>query len=173
MKQGATGSRWLGALGTAGGWAATLFAGLALVYVLGVARAPDLPSQAPGFALQDLDGAPVQLEALRGRPVLLNFWATWCGPCRVEIPAFSRFAESNPDITVLGIVAPEPVDALRTAAAELGVTYRVAVADEATLAAYGITTFPTTVVVDREGNVVTSHTGIMLDPQLWWATREL
>lgn len=152
-----------------------IFAALALV-AMGVAgrlRAPDLPPAAPGFTLLDLDGQPVRLADFAGRPVVLNFWATWCMPCRVEAPSFEAFARSHPDIPVLGIAADGSPEALRAAAAELGITYPIVRGDRATLSAYGVEVYPTTVVVDAEGRVATSHAGLMLRPHLWLATRGL
>lgn len=152
-----------------------IFAALALVAmgVFGRLRAPDLPPEAPAFTLLDLDGARVSLADYAGRPVVLNFWATWCTPCRVEAPSFDAFARANPEIPVLGIAADGSPDELRAAAAELGIGYRILRADRATLRAYGVDLFPTTVVVDTEGRITASHAGLMLRPHLWLATRGL
>jgi cytochrome c biogenesis protein CcmG, thiol:disulfide interchange protein DsbE len=157
------------------GWSALQILGaLAAVAVasqaLGWLRAPSLPEQAPGFALADLDGGVVTLSDLRGRPVLLNFWATWCGPCRIEAPAFSRFASRNPDFVVLGIAADGPAGKLRRAREELGITYTVLQGDAPTLRAYQVGSFPTSVLVGPDGAVAGAHVGLMLDPQLAWFT---
>lgn len=143
-----------------------LLLGLVLMEVVGRLRAPDLPEFAPDFALTTLDGQRVVLSELRGKVVVLNFWATWCAPCRVEIPAFSRFAEAHPDVVVLGIATDGSEAELRIAGPALGIRYPIARADAATVTAYGISTLPTTVVVDADGRVHTAHSGIMLDPQL-------
>ena len=152
-----------------------IFAALALV-VIGVAgrlRGPDLPPEAPAFALADLEGRTVRLSDYAGRPVVLNFWATWCMPCRVEAPSFDAFARAHPEIPVLGIAADGTPDELRAAADELGISYRILRADRATLRAYGVDVYPTTVIVDRRGRVTVSHAGLMLRPHLWLATRGL
>lgn len=138
---------------------------------LGWLRAPSLPDVAPAFALQDLEGRTVSLADLRGKTVVLNFWATWCGPCRYEIPTLSRFASNNPDIPVLGIAVDGTPALLRKAATELGVTYPVLIADAATKAAYGVHTLPTTIVVSPDGAVEAAHAGLMTAPHLWWITR--
>ena len=156
----------MGALKAAG---AVLLAVLAM-QVVGWMRAPALPDEAPDFTLKDLDGQLVTLSELRGTPVVVNFWATWCGPCRIEAPSFTRFAHAHPDFHVLGVAADGPAPKLRHAAKQLGIEYRVLQGDRATLDAYGVDTFPTTVVVDAEGRVHATHTGMLLDPQIWWLT---
>lgn len=152
-------------------WGVTLLAIGALWLGVGWLRAPDLPDQAPDFTLADLDGATVTLSSLRGQTVVLNFWATWCGPCRVEIPAFSAFAQEHPEVPVFGIAVDGSPAELRRAAAQLGIDYPVLVADGAVQAAYQIETLPTTVIVNPDGSVRTAHVGIMPGPQLRWATR--
>lgn len=148
----------------------TVLLAVVVMQVFGWLRAPALPDVAPDFALSDLDGEVVRLSDLRGTPVVVNFWATWCGPCRMEAPSFSRFARSHPEFTVLGVAADGPASKLRHAAGELGIEYLVLQGDRETLAAYDVDTFPTTVVVDRDGRVHATHTGMLLDPQIWWLT---
>ncbi len=140
------------------------------VYVVGRLRAPDLPDVAPPFSLMDLNGEVVSLADFRGKTVVLNFWATWCGPCRFEIPALSRFAKNNPEIAVVGIIADAQTEDIKAVALELGADYINLRGTDRILKEYGVTTFPTTVIIDKDGNVVLAHTGLMLDPQLAWAT---
>jgi len=145
---------------------------IALAWVgLGMLRAPELPEQAPAFTLPDLQGRPISLADHAGQTVVLNFWATWCGPCRLEIPAFSSFADDHPDIPVLGIAVDGDAPELRRARAELGITYPVLIADDAIKAAYGVEILPTTVIVGEDGAVKYAHAGLMLGPQLRLATR--
>lgn len=127
---------------------------------------------APDFQLPDLDGHLVTLSELRGSPVLLNFWATWCGPCRMEIPSFTSFQKDNPEIVVLGVAQDKDPAVVAKAKDELEIGYRVLLGDERTLRAYGITTFPTTVIIGPEGEIRRAYTGVMFRPQLWWATRD-
>ena len=157
------------------GWAGQLLFIVALsmvaLEVVGALRAPDLPDEAPAFALSDLEGRTVTLAELRGRQVVVNFWATWCTPCRLEIPTFSRFARAHPDVVVLGVAVDEDVELVRRTAEELEIDYPVLLADPAVRQAYGVTTLPTTVIVGADGKVRSAHTGLMLDPHLLWATR--
>ncbi|MEZ4241742.1 MAG: redoxin domain-containing protein [Myxococcota bacterium] len=156
-------------------WAVNLlgFVALALaaLWVGGWLRAPALPERAPDFALRDLDGVTVTLAELRGRTVVLNFWATWCGPCRMEMPTFSAFAAAHPEITMLGIAADGPAARARVEQVADGLSsrYRVLLADPQVLEAYRIGAYPTTVVVDPEGHVRSAHGGLVLRPQLAWA----
>jgi len=143
------------------------------VQVLGWLRAPDLPHTAPAFALRDLDGRVVSLEEHAGRTVVLNFWATWCGPCRVEIPSFSAYARAHPEVVVLGIAADGPASKLRAFARQHDMAYPVLQGDARVLADYGVTSFPTTVVVRPDGTVKHAHVGPLLRPQLAWLTGEI
>ena len=81
---------------------------------------------APNFLLQGLDGGSIQLSAFRGRPVLLNFWASWCGPCRAETPDLQRLAEDVPSLVVLGVNQQEDPGTARDFATELRLTYPIA-----------------------------------------------
>lgn len=144
---------------------------LVLWLALGWVRAPSFDGPAPDFTLATLDGQTVTLSSLEGKTVVVNFWATWCGPCRVEIPTFSRFAENNPDIPVLGVAVDGTPEKLREAAKAFGITYPVLIADAATKKAYGISTLPTTVVVRPDGTVGSAHAGLMIGPHLWFVTR--
>ena len=151
-----------------------LFAVLFIVVstALGRLRAPELPPQAPDFTLQDLSGAPVSLQDFRGKTVVLNFWATWCTPCKLEIPMISSFAKAHPEVVVLGVAVDGKREALAKAAPALGIDYPVLVGTPQVVKAYGATTVPTTVIVDKDGGVRTAHVGLILTPQLWLLTRD-
>ena len=73
--------------------------------IFGRLRAPSQQGTAADFTLPDLQGQPVSLSDLRGREVVLNFWATWCGPCRAELPMLAAWARAHPEVVVLGISA--------------------------------------------------------------------
>jgi thiol-disulfide isomerase/thioredoxin len=165
------GSRAGGLLRYLRDWGVAIGLAVALYLGVGYLRAPELPAEAPGFSLVNLEGQRVDLASLRGQTVVLNFWATWCGPCRMEIPTFSAFAEEHPEIPVLGIATDGDAASLKAAREALGIRYPVLIADAATTDAYQINTIPTTVVVGPDGAVEAVHVGIMTRPQLWWATR--
>ncbi|MCO4746396.1 MAG: TlpA family protein disulfide reductase [Proteobacteria bacterium] len=158
------------------GWARELgilvVVGLVVAFAVSWVRAPDL-DVAPDFALPNLDGEVVSLSDFRGETVVVNFWATWCGPCRVEAPSFSSFAEAHPDVVVLGVAADGPAAKLRHAKKDLGITYTVLQAEGSVLEDYGVSAFPTTVVVNPDGSVRWVHTGMMMRPMIAWSTGRL
>lgn len=144
------------------GW---LVAAVVLFQLIGAFRAPRF-TETPALALKTLTGETVDLASLRGQTVVVNFWATWCGPCRLEIPSFSAFAQANPNVPVLGVAVDGTPPQLQAAAKKLGIRYPVLIADAHTQRAWGVTTLPTTFVIGPNGEVKHAHTGILLRPQL-------
>ncbi len=119
---------------------------------------------APDFTLTDATGRPVRLAELRGKVVLLNFWATWCGPCRVETPWFVEFEKAyrGDGLEVLGIALDDggwqPV---RTFMSENQINYRVMLGGDAIARLYGgVESMPTTLVIDRAGRIAATHVGL-------------
>ena len=128
---------------------------------------PDIPEIAPDFKIQTVDGDTVSLQALRGRSVVLNFWASWCSPCKQEAPAFNRFHEANPDIPIIGLAVDSGnASKVSRTAKQWGIRYPVAVADGQLQRTYDISTLPTTVVVGPDGKVADIHVGMMSERQL-------
>jgi thiol-disulfide isomerase/thioredoxin len=131
--------------------------------------AEDLPSSAPLFAasLNDLDDKPVALERYRGKPLIVNFWARWCGPCRVEIPELIAIRQAHKGkLEVLGIGIEDKADAAKEFARAYEMNYPVFVAREKgipLMQALGNTKggLPFTIVIDRNGQVVQKKMGIM------------
>jgi cytochrome c biogenesis protein CcmG/thiol:disulfide interchange protein DsbE len=127
------------------------------------------PDPAPDFKLAGLDGKPVALADSKGKVVLVNFWATWCGPCRAEIPDLVELQKKYKDrLQILGLaVDDEDLGAIKKFAARFGVNYPVALAtNEIRLQYGGIPALPTSFVLDSEGRVVQKHEGLR-DPVLY------
>lgn len=122
-------------------------------------------NKAPQFALKGSDGAPVSLENYRGKVVLLNFWATWCGPCKVEIPWFVEFQRKYKDqgFTVLGLSLDEDGwDVVKPYAERRQINYPTALATEELRLLYGgVDNLPTTFVIDKEGRIAATHIGLV------------
>ena len=132
-----------------------------------VSRMPTTPpaivgSVAPSFELADLDGNPVRLEDLRGRPVIVNFWASWCMPCVEEFPLLRAVAERHADdgLAVVGIVYQDRSQAARDFMARNGATWPAAVDPGGKVAAaYGIVGPPETFFIGRDGTIVARQIG--------------
>ncbi|HCP47109.1 MAG TPA: hypothetical protein DIU15_13775 [Deltaproteobacteria bacterium] len=94
------------------------------------------------------------LSELRGQKVLINFWGTWCPPCRKELPALTRFASEHPEVAVLGLAVDSGnLDALREAKEQYGIGFSVLRSEDAVEQAYGVSRLPTTFLVDEQGRV--------------------
>ena len=120
---------------------------------------------APDFELTSLDGKRVKLSDFRGKAVLLNFWATWCSPCKVEMPWFVDLQNKygNDGLVVLGI-AMDDTDTPKIAqfASEMGVNYPVLLGTDKVSEAYGNVEFlPTSFYIDRDGKIVGKGTGLL------------
>jgi thiol-disulfide isomerase/thioredoxin len=125
-----------------------------------------LPEEAPDFRATTLDGKPVQLSALRGKPVVLYFWASWCPVCKVTSPSVDGFASRHPDVPVLAI-AMEDADVARAYLAGAKRSYLpVAENDELGKAYSVVRALPTTVVIDAQGKVAWSRQGALLPFEL-------
>jgi len=130
------------------------------------------------FVLQDHDGRDFDFESLRGKVVLLNFWATWCGPCKIEVPWFVEFAEEYADdgLVVLGLSVDDTVDKIRDFADDFDVNYPmlVGLGREDFQEAYGpIWGVPMTFFIDREGTVCRTHAGIATKDEFEHDIRDL
>jgi thiol-disulfide isomerase/thioredoxin len=117
------------------------------------------------FTLKDLSGDDVSLSAFKGQVILLDFWATWCGPCKVEIPYFIEFNTTYGEqgLQVLGFDVDDEIPALTEYAERMGMNYPILIgaARDDVLEAYGpMPGLPTTVIIGRDGKVCTSHTGL-------------
>lgn len=132
-----------------------------------LARAPAstptaIGSVAPDFALADLDGNPVRLADLRGRPVVVNFWASWCAPCVEEFPLLRDAASRHADdgLVVIGVVVRDRSEAARDFMARNGATWAAAMdPGERVAGDYGILGPPETYFIGRDGTIVARQIG--------------
>ncbi len=130
---------------------------LATTVTAGITRAP-----APDFTLKSNSGENLRLSELRGEVVLINFWASWCGPCRQEMPILSELHDKYKAMgfTVLGVNVEENSSAARKLLKEMPVSFPVLFDNNSTVSKqYDVVAMPSTVLVDRNGNVRYLHKG--------------
>jgi thiol-disulfide isomerase/thioredoxin len=121
------------------------------------------PDPAPDFKTKDLDGKDLTLEANKGKVILLNFWATWCGPCRAEIPGLIDLQSKYKDrLQIIGMAVDEEDETeLRNVVKAEGINYPVALTTNEVRMAYGgIGALPTLFIINIEGRVVQKHVGL-------------
>jgi thiol-disulfide isomerase/thioredoxin len=124
-----------------------------------------LGKQAPNFTLMTVDGKKVSLSDYKGRPVLVNFWATWCGPCKVEMPWFEEFHKqyAAQGLEILGLADDVDVgkEKIAKTAAQTGVSYPILLTDGKVQEAYGgLEVLPVSFYVDKSGKVVVQTAGL-------------
>lgn len=127
------------------------------------------PDPAPDLKAKDLNGKELSLEAYKGKVVLLNFWATWCGPCRAEIPSLIRIQETYKErLQIIGMdVDDDDEERLRAFVKDQGINYPVAMTSVPVRLAYGgIAAMPTMFVINQESKVVQKHVGLF-NPALY------
>ncbi len=116
------------------------------------------------FTLKDMNGVDVKLASFKGKIILLNFWATWCGPCRAEIPALVELqTQYADDLVVLGFSVDDPVEKLRPYATQYKINYPVlvGVGREEVQDAFGpLWGIPVSVIIGRDGTIARKHSGI-------------
>ena len=121
---------------------------------------------APDFTLKDSNGTPVKLSDYKGKVVLLNFWATWCGPCAMEIPWFIEFEQQykSQGFAVLGVsMDDEGWAAVKPYIAEHKLNYRIMLGNDSVSQLYGgLDALPTTFILDRDGKIAfPAHVGLI------------
>ena len=127
------------------------------------------PDPAPDFKLDTFEGKPLSLAEYKNKVILLNFWATWCGPCRAEIPDLVQLQNKYKDqLQIIGLVVDDDdPDAIKKFADQFGINYPVAIATDALRVEYGgIPALPTSFLLDAQGRVVQKHEGLH-DPVLY------
>lgn len=140
-----------------------MFKGLALAAVcVSAALAASSSAPAPGFKLSGRGGKTIDLSQYKGQVVMINFWATWCGPCRVEMPHLARLYDKyrGSGFTVLAVNIDEDPYKAASLAKQLGMRFPVLLDKEKKVSRlYDLSTMPSTILVDREGRVRYVHRG--------------
>jgi cytochrome c biogenesis protein CcmG/thiol:disulfide interchange protein DsbE len=110
----------------------------------------------PEISLPTLDGRTFRLSEQLGKPVIVNFWATWCPPCRTELPAFEEVYKNhrNEGLVIVGVDIAEPQDVVTKFVADMGLTFHIALdSDGEALALYRVQGLPTTLFIGRDGTI--------------------
>lgn len=128
---------------------------------------PDFtPAAAPVVKGTTLAGRPLDLASFRGRTVVLNFWASWCGPCRRELPAIAAFAKAHPEVQVVGISYQDDVGEAKAFAKQAGATWPSIVDDGPIGSGFKVPGLPATFIIDPAGTVTYRLLGEVTEQQL-------
>lgn len=123
--------------------------------------------RAPNFQLQLDDGRTLTIEDLRGRPLLINHWATWCGPCRLEMPEIMKAARANPEMIVLAVNMMQARSQIEPFAAEFDMDIPIVIDPVGSVRdLYAVRGLPTTILVDREGIISAIWAGLLTEAKL-------
>jgi thiol-disulfide isomerase/thioredoxin len=132
---------------------------------------PDAREVAPGFALDDASGRPVRLSDFRGRPLIVNLWATTCGGCKAELPIFVKLSDKYKETTVVGVSMDVMYNDLKTSndgwalvkpfVASHGIRYPIVLDDGSVEKAFSVTALPATYLIDRQGRLAAKYIGVV------------
>lgn len=139
-----------------------------LTFTLNETDKAGIGRKAPGFSLENLKQEQVSLSALSGQPVVINFWATWCGPCRIEMPLIeAAYREYSPETVFLAVNFDEDEKLVGDFAKELGLTFPILLDPGGKVTEqFNVQGFPTTYFIDAEGIVQAVHIGTLSKRQL-------
>lgn len=141
-----------------------LIALIAFILIVGATTFAAKEKPAPDFALTDLTGNEITLENLTGKVIFLNFWATWCGPCRHEIPDFIEFYEKYKEqgVEIIGVSVDKNSKKVKEFMNKHEINYPVAMATSEIMGDYKPGRYiPTTIIINPKGNIVEKKVGIM------------
>ncbi len=146
-----------------GGWVLLLSVALGCGVAEKTAEVEEASESAPAFDLASLDGSQVSLASLEGRPVVIDFWATWCVPCIRQIPVLNELRKQHGDrVSVVGIaVDAQGLEVVAPFAEEHGMEYTVLIGDEALAQAFGAKGFPTLFILNAQGGIEEAHVGVV------------
>jgi len=118
---------------------------------------------APDFTLSDSKGAPIRLSAYKGNVVLLDFWATWCGGCKTEIPWYLEFENryKSSGLAVIGVSMDGSWKTVEPFLKQEKVNYPVVIGSDDLAKLYGVSQMPMTLLIDRDGKIADSHVGVV------------
>lgn len=121
------------------------------------------------FKLKDLDGKEVSLSSLKGKKVFLNFWATWCPPCKAEMPEIEKLYQEtkDSDLVILAVDIGENLNTVKSFIDENKYNFKILLdSDQNVASQYNITSIPTSYFIDADGNIVATHIGSMTMDQM-------
>ena len=134
-----------------------------------VTTGTDIGQQAPDFTLTDLEGNQVRLSDLRGKVVFINFWASWCPPCRAEMPDIETVHQKHKDegVVVLGVDIQEPEEVVRRFVEEGGYSWTFLLDTTGVVTAtYKVSAIPTSFFINRDGMIMSKGVGAMRRPAM-------
>jgi len=133
-----------------------------VMFFISAAQAAEVQGKAPDFTLKSSSGKNLKLSEHRGEVVLLNFWASWCGPCRKEMPYLEQIQEKYSDygFTVMGVNVEEDSSKAKKMLKDIPVSFPILYDTTNSVSkAYKVSAMPTTVIIDRDGNMRYLHKG--------------
>ena len=146
-------------------WSAVLFLAALCAWTSLSATEPQIAATpAPDWKLKDVNGKTISSADFKGKVVVLDFWATWCPPCRAEIPGFVELQKQygKDGVAVIGasVDSSDEIAAVKKFAEKFGINYPVGLADQDAVRAFGgVDAIPTTFIIDRDGRIVSRHMG--------------
>lgn len=140
--------------------------GLAIIIssqMRGLPSGPATGKAAPDFKLNLLGGQPLSLGSLKGKVVVVNFWATWCEPCKAEMPLFESAYQEYPDrLVILAVNDSETEDVVSRFVSDLGISFPVVLDSQAKVSSqYFIRAYPTSIFLDTKGVIRAQHVGVL------------